>query len=121
MITDRQVEISIAILLRTGVFLAAAVVLVGGILYLVHSGHMQTHYHVFRGEPSDLRSPSAVIREALSGRPAAIIELGLLVLILTPIARVVFSVVAFARERDFMYVSMTVVVLAVLFYSLLFG
>ena len=121
MITDRQVEISIAILLRTGVFLAAAVVLIGGILYLAHSGHMPTHYHVFHGEPSDLRSPTAVVREAVSGRPDAIIELGLLLLILTPIARVVFSVVAFARERDFMYVVMTVVVLTVLLYSLLLG
>ena len=121
MITDRQVEISIAVLLRTGVFLAAAVVLIGGILYLAHSGHMPTHYQVFHGEPSDLRSPGAVIRDAFSGRPDAIIELGLLLLILTPIARVVFSVVAFVRERDFMYVTMTLVVLMVLLYSLLFG
>jgi uncharacterized membrane protein len=120
-ITDRQVEISIAFLLRTGVFLAAAVVLIGGILHLAHSGHLRTHYHVFHGEPSDLRSPTGVIREAFSGRPDAIIELGLLLLILTPIARVVFSVVAFARERDLMYVIMTLVVLGVLLYSLLAG
>jgi uncharacterized membrane protein len=121
LITDRQVEISIAVLLRTGVFLAAAVVLIGGIFYLAHSGNMRSHYHVFHGEPSDLRSPGGVVLEALTGRPDAIIELGLLLLILTPIARVMFSVVAFARERDLMYVSMTLVVLAVLLYSLLAG
>jgi uncharacterized membrane protein len=86
-ITDRQVEISIAILLRTGVFLAAAVVLIGGVLYLAHSGDMRSSYHVFHGEPSDLRSPGGVLREALSGRPDAIIELGLLLRILTPLAR----------------------------------
>ena len=96
-------------------------VLIGGVLYLVHSGHQRPHYHVFHGEPSDLRSPSGVVREALSGRADAIIELGLLLLILTPIARVVFSVVAFARERDLMYVIMTLVVLTLLLYGLLAG
>jgi uncharacterized membrane protein len=120
-ITDRQVEISIAFLLRTGVLLSAAVVLFGGILYLAHNGHVHSDYQVFHGEPKDLRSPAGVIREAFTSRPTGIIELGLLLLILTPIARVVFSVIAFARERDLMYVTMTLVVLAVLLYSLLWG
>jgi uncharacterized membrane protein len=120
-ITDRQVEQSIGILLRVGVLLAAAVVLFGGILYLAHSGRMHANYHVFHSEPADLRTPGLTAREAFSGRPEAIIELGLLLLILTPIARVVFSVVAFARERDAMYVIMTLIVLTVLLYSLLAG
>jgi len=120
-ITDRQVEQSIAFLLRAGVLLAASVVLFGGILYLAHRGSMHADYHVFRGEPTDLKKPSLTIRDAFSGSPEAIIELGLLLLILTPIARVVFSVIAFARERDFLYVILTLVVLAVLLYSLLAG
>ena len=121
MITDRQVEQSIGVLLRVGVLLAAAVVLVGGILYLVQRGNLRADYHVFHGEPNDLKKPSMVIREAFTGSPEAVIELGLLLLILTPVARVVFSVVAFARERDRMYVIMTLIVLAVLLYSLLAG
>jgi uncharacterized membrane protein len=120
-ITDRQVEQSIAVLLRAGVLLAASVVLIGGILYLVQHGHLQPHYHTFHGEPAVLKSPSLTIRDAFHGSPEAIIELGLLLLILTPIARVVFSVVSFARERDGMYVVMTLIVLAVLLYSLLAG
>lgn len=119
MITDHQVEQSIGTLLRAGVLLAASVVLFGGILYLAHHGSGHADYHVFRGEPRDLRTPTLTVREAFSGRPQAVIELGLLLLILTPIARVVFSVVAFARERDVMYVAMTLIVLAVLLYSLL--
>lgn len=118
MITDRQVEQAIGILLRTGVLLAAAVVLFGGILYLAHHGRLHADYHVFHGEPRDLKTPTLTLRDAFSGSPEAIIELGLLLLILTPIARVVFSVVAFARERDTMYVVMTLIVLAVLLYSL---
>jgi uncharacterized membrane protein len=120
-ITDRQVEQSIGFLLRAGVLLAATVVLAGGILYLAKRGSMHADYHVFHGEPTDLRTPRLVIRHAFSGTPEAVIELGLLLLILTPVARVVFSVIAFARERDYLYVAMTLIVLAILLYSLLAG
>jgi uncharacterized membrane protein len=118
-ITDRQVARSISTLLRTGVLLAATVVFIGGIFYLTQRGNLRPDYHVFRGEPIDLRKPSLVIFSALAGRPDAIIQFGLLLLILTPVARVAFSVVAFAVERDRMYTIMTIIVLAVLLYSLL--
>ena len=121
MITDRQVEQWIGILLRAGVLLAAAVVLLGGVLYLAQAGHRQADYHSFHGEPKDLRDPRLVANEAFAGRPEAIIELGLLLLILTPVARVVFSIFAFAWERDYLYVGLTLVVLGVLLYSLLAG
>jgi uncharacterized membrane protein len=42
-------------------------------------------------------------------------------LIATPIARVMFSVYAFARQRDWLYVCFTLVVLALLVYSLAWG
>jgi uncharacterized membrane protein len=45
-------------------------------------------------------------------------QLGLLLLIATPIVRVAFSAVAFALEGDKMYVLFTLLVLAVLLYSL---
>jgi uncharacterized membrane protein len=118
-ITDYQVERAISVLLRAGVLLAALVVLAGGILYLAHHGSARPNYHAFQGEPADLRSPGLVIRSALTGRSDAIIQLGLLLLILTPIARVAFSVVAFGMERDRMYVIMTLIVLGVLLYSLI--
>ncbi len=121
MITDHQVEKAISILLRTGVLLAASVVLFGGILYLAHHGSGHADYHVFHSEPAELRSPSRVIRSALDGRPDAMIQLGLLLLILTPVARVAFSVVAFGFEHDYKYVFITLIVLAVLLYSLLAG
>jgi uncharacterized membrane protein len=53
--TDQQVEITISILLRVGVTLAAATVIVGGIFYLIHNGHDIPEDHIFRGEPADLR------------------------------------------------------------------
>jgi uncharacterized membrane protein len=122
MITDRKVEVAISVLLRSGVLLAAAIVFAGGILYLAHhGGGTPTAYHVFHGEPQELRHLDLVIRAAFSGRADGIIQLGLLLLILTPVARVAFSVVAFGIERDVMYVMVTLIVLAVLLYSLLGG
>jgi uncharacterized membrane protein len=118
-ITDIRVERAISILLISGVLLAAAVVLFGGILYLAHQGGEHPDYHVFRGVSSDLRAPGMVVRNAFAGRPDAIIQLGLLLLILTPVSRVLFSVIAFASEHDYMYVAITLIVLAVLLYSLL--
>jgi uncharacterized membrane protein len=50
-----------------------------------------------------------------------VIMLGLLLLVATPVARVVFSVAGFLRERDFLYVVLTLIVLAVLLSSLFFG
>jgi uncharacterized membrane protein len=52
---------------------------------------------------------------------ASIIALGLLVLIATPIARVVFAIVGFARERDMLYTVISFIVLAILVFSLVHG
>ncbi len=119
MITELLVEKAISVLLRAGVLLAATVVLAGGILYLAHNGSAHPDYHVFRGEPVELRQPRLIFHSTFSGSPEAIIQLGLLLLIVTPVARVLFSVFAFAFERDFMYVVMTLIVLTVLLSSLL--
>jgi uncharacterized membrane protein len=58
------------------------------------------------------------LREAFSFQGRGIIQLGLLLLIATPVARVALSIVGFAAERDRMYVSFALIVLAILFYSL---
>jgi uncharacterized membrane protein len=75
-------------------------------------------YRTFHGEPDDLKSVAGILRDAFSGNTRGIMQLGLLLLIATPIARVMFSAVAFAMERDRMYVGFTLIVLAVLLYSL---
>ena len=119
--TDQRVELIIGNLLRAGVVLAAVVVLAGAAIYLVRHGSAAPHYAVFQGEPTDLRSPSGVIAEAAKLQGRAIIQLGLLILLATPVARVAFSVFAFAMERDRLYVIVTLIVLAVLVFSLAGG
>src|SRR5437016_5244359 len=102
--SDEAVDQVLGSLLRTGVLLAAAVVLAGGIVYLVRHGGDPAGYGVFKGEPADLRSLGPIIGDALAPHGRGIIQLGVLLLIATPIARVIFSVVAFSLQRDRTYV-----------------
>jgi uncharacterized membrane protein len=119
--TDEQLERVIGDLLRVGVVLAAGIVLVGGAFYLAHYGALSPSYKAFRGEPEDLRQLPGIVTDALSLHSRAIIQFGLVLLIATPVARVVFSVFAFALEGDAVYVRVTLIVLAVLVYSLAGG
>ena len=116
---DRRLEVILANLLRTGVLLSAAVVLAGACVYLWRHAHEAANYRVFLGEPSEFRTIPGVIHSVINGRGRGLIQLGLLLLIATPIARVGFSVAGFAIERDWVYVGFTVIVLSILLYSLL--
>lgn len=117
--TDLRIEVIIGSLLRAGVLLAATVVLAGAVLYLVRHGHEVVAYTSFHGVPDELKTFAGIFHGVVSFRARAIIQLGLLLLIATPIARVLFSAFAFALERDYMYVGITLMVLAILLYSLL--
>ena len=116
--SDKRAEEIIGILLRTGVTIAAIVVFAAGVPYLIQHGSAKLDYHVFRGEPDHLRHISGIIQSSIALNPAAIIQLGILILIATPVARVAFSVFAFAGERDWLYVIVTLIVLALLLFSL---
>lgn len=116
--SDKAIEMWLGKLLRSGVILAALVVFAGGAWYVAKARGTAPNYRAFRGEPTELRHVTEIVREAIALHPAGLIQLGLLLLIATPVARVVFSVVGFAMERDWMYVAFTLVVLATLLYSL---
>jgi uncharacterized membrane protein len=116
--TDFQLEQIIGNLLRAGVVLAAAVVFAGGVAYLLHHGTEHPEYHTFHGEQKNLRSIGGIVHDAATLDSRGIIQLGLLLLVLTPISRVAFSAAGFLLEGDRMYVVMTLIVLAVLLFSL---
>src|SRR5690242_17047156 len=92
---EERFERFLGTLLRVGVFCAAAVVILGGLLFLGRHGGEAPDYHEYRSAPSPLYSPGGIIDWALDGRGQGIIQLGLLVLIATPVARVVFSALGF--------------------------
>lgn len=116
--TDERLETLLGNVLRWGVVTAAAVVLVGAVVFLVRHGAAAPAYHSFRGEPSDLRTIAGIWGDVVRGSGRGLIQLGLLLLIATPVTRVVLSLAVFAAQRDARYVLITLVVLAVLLYSL---
>jgi uncharacterized membrane protein len=117
--SDRNIEETVGEILRAGVIVSALVVFVGGFLYLIRSPWGHPDYRVFRGEPPDLRTMGGILHGVRQLDPRAIIQLGLLLLIATPVLRVVVSIAGFAAERDRMYVLFTFIVLSILLYSLL--
>jgi uncharacterized membrane protein len=119
--SDRDLDEVLAMALRGGVMLAAAIVVLGAAIYLIRHGFELPDYRAFRGEPVALRSPGRIWATARTFTGRGVIQFGLLVLISTPIARVLLSVIGFVRERDWMYVLVTAIVFALLTYSLVAG
>jgi uncharacterized membrane protein len=119
--SDFRIEQIVGNLLRIGVIIAAAVVAIGAVVFLVRHGGEPPQYKIFRGEPSNLRHVGGIVTDAFSGHARGLIQLGLLLLIATPVARVVFSIFGFALERDHAYVLITLIVLGVLTFSLAGG
>jgi uncharacterized membrane protein len=112
--TEERMDRVIAVLLRSGVLLAGGLVLAGAAIHLARHGGEPADFRVFRAAPQELRGPAGILRLALGGTGRGLILLGLLVLVATPVARVVFSVFAFAAQRDRTYVLVALVVLAAL-------
>ena len=113
-ITDYDIESVMGTLLITGVVISGAVVLFGGVCYLYQMGTSLPHYKTFRGALSGLRSVRQILQGVIHFDSLAIIQFGLVLLIATPIARVVFSVVGFFVEKDYLYVLISLIVLAII-------
>jgi uncharacterized membrane protein len=118
---DARMEQAMSVLLRFGVVMASTLVLAGGAFYLLDHAHQPVHYGTFVAHPFSLQHRRDLLLGISRGSADAIIEVGILFLIATPVARVAFAVVAFAFERDRLYTTISVGVLAVLMYSLVFG
>lgn len=119
--TDQQVEQTVGNLLRIGLLISTAFVVLGAVIYLGNHGSEPPDYRIFRGEPPDLRGIPGILALAREWRGRGIIQLGLLILLATPVVRVAFSIVAFAMQRDWFYVGVTIVVLTILMYSIVGG
>jgi uncharacterized membrane protein len=116
--TDEEVELFVGNLLRYGVIIAAAVAIIGGIPYLIANGTVTPHFGAFHQGPEALTTVRGITHGLFSGNSQSIIQFGLLLLIAIPVARVAFSLLAFAKQRDWTYVVVTGIVLGVLLWGL---
>jgi uncharacterized membrane protein len=115
--SDRRLEIAMGNMLRIGVTVAALVVLVGGVLYLTQAHDPIPDYTHFHGAPAGYREVGAILTGALHLDSGSLIVFGILLLIVTPICRVLFGVVGFALLKDRLYAAISAIVLAVLLFS----
>ncbi|HEX8949744.1 MAG TPA: DUF1634 domain-containing protein [Dissulfurispiraceae bacterium] len=116
-LSDETVELAVSYFLRTGVLLAAALVFTGGVLFLMKYRGDIPNYKVFSGEPADLRSVSGILEDSLTFHSRGVIQLGLLVLMLTPVAWIGFLCIAFILQKDRLYSIVALFVLTVLLLS----
>lgn len=101
--------------LRIGVTAACTIAVVSGIYYLVcHGSEPMPDYTRWTGEPASYTTLTGILKGAFAMAAKDWIQLGVLVLMLTPIIRVVLSIVDFARQRDWLYVAITAIVLLVI-------
>ncbi len=105
-------------ILRLGVVLSGAMIVLGLVPYLVSEGGRRADFHVFRGEPTAFRTLGGVVVDAAHADPRGIMQLGVLLLVATPVARVALCLVEFARAKDRLYVGVTLLVLAALSWGL---
>ena len=109
-------------MLRAGVLLSATVASVGGIMYVFkHGTELIPIYTAYKGEPAIFRSIPGVLKGTLALQSSSIMQLGVLLLIATPIFRVLFSFFAFLLEKDYLYTVITFIVLSIITFSMLGG
>jgi uncharacterized membrane protein len=108
----------VSILLRAGVLLAALIAAVGGYVFLHGSASSVPDFAVFRGAPASVSTIARTVAAARGGDGEALIQVGILALIATPVVRVIVSLLGFARERDWAFVVLTAIVLVALASSL---
>lgn len=109
-----EMEIIISNFLRIGVVLSATIVFIGLLMFLVsgNSGYSGDYFPT---------TPTEIFNGVLLVKPYAIILLGLIILILTPVFRVGVSILVFVKEKDFLYVKITSFVFIILIISFILG
>ena len=116
---DKDLQSFIGNLLRIGVVISMTILVVGLILYLFQSGKNVIHYETFNAKNTFHFAPFWASLK--SGDSQAIMELGVMALISTPIARVLFTMIGFWMEKDRMYTIIAMIVLLIIAFSLVFG
>lgn len=118
---DKRLEIAMGHMLRIGVTIAAIVVLFGSVLYLKETGSSTPNYRQFHGAPADATSLRATLSGISHFDGESVIALGLLVLVATPVCRVLFGLVGFSLAGDRTYAVVSALVLTILVFSLFRG
>jgi uncharacterized membrane protein len=121
----RQVELLISRLLRAGILASLVLLVAGTTLTFVHHPRYLTERASLDALTATTSTFPHTPRDVVVGlahlRGQALVTLGLLVLIATPVVRVAVSIVGFAYQRDRAFVAITALVLGLLVASFVLG
>ncbi len=113
-----RLDLLISHVLRLGVAVAAAIGAVGLLLFFLRGpqpGEPQSLHELLQLRAGALAtSPQQLLDGLMTGQPEDIMRFGLLVLILTPTARVALTFILFLLERDLVFVIISAIVLLIL-------
>lgn len=114
---EHSLEMAMGLMLQIGVTIAALVVLVGGVMYLAQNGGSLRDYQHFHAATPATTTIGGILTSAMHLDARGIMGFGILLLIATPVCRVIFGVVGFALLRDRLYTVISLIVLGVLLFS----
>jgi uncharacterized membrane protein len=114
---EHGLEMAMGRMLQIGVTIAALLVLIGGVIYLAQNGGSLRDYEHFHAAAPAVTTISGITASAAHLDSHGIMGLGILLLIATPVCRVIFGVVGFALLRDKLYTVISLIVLGVLLFS----
>lgn len=117
-LADKDVQVILGTLLRVGVLISTSIVLIGGIVFLSAHTNEVVSFENFKPEETKFSSVANIFLGLRTFDGLAIIQFGVLLLIFTPIARIVFSIFSFLMEKDYMYVLIGLIVLCIIIASL---
>lgn len=112
-----RVEEKLSLILRTGLFISIGIVLLGLVIFLFRHGTEMIDYRVFKGEPAQYNTVISIIKNACDSHGYCVMQLGALIMILTPIIRVGFCLLVFFYQREYIYILIAVTVFFMLLYS----
>lgn len=118
---DTDMQVVIGWVLRIGVIVSISIVFFGGIIFLSRHGHEVVDHRKFTGIPDFIQTFGGIIHGIFTFRGQAIIQFGIILLIATPILRVIFSTIGFVLEKDKLYIFISLLVLLIIFASMLSG
>ena len=111
---DHSLEQVLGRVLQAGVLVSAAVVILGGILFLPAHTDWVPSFAIFAGARDELRSVPGTVHGVLGLQADALVQFGFVLLIATPLLRVLFSLFGFVQRKDWFYTVVSLIVTGVL-------
>lgn len=119
---EKDFQLIIGNLLRYGVWISLSVAFLGGIIYLLNHGNELENYSTFYENDTNIfKVIINIYNGVIQGQGESIILLGIILLFITPILRLLISLIVFYFEKDYLYVFITMIVILIIGTSIFFG